>query len=125
MVGRPIDLSFERMTIRALDRRRLFLMRNLTDVRVAGSTEVLAVDGPGILFGIDLIVAGETVFVPDLLRSAERTRTKNRGCQQANEKDRGQDEKRISSMENPENMPRSAIGIEKNWYHPTSPVWHS
>jgi len=105
MIGRPVNLSFEGMTIRALDGRRLVLVRDLADIIMARGTEVLAMNGAGILCRIDLIVTGKTIFVPDLLRSTESTRTKDRSYQEAREKNNGEGEGHGPSGENTGKMP--------------------
>ena len=87
MVGRSVDLGFDSMTIGALDRRRFVLMRDLTDIIMTGSAEVLAVDGTGILRRIDLVVAGKTILVLDLLGiDAVSFRAKSRQQHEAEEK---------------------------------------
>ena len=85
MIGRSIDLSFDGMTVGALDRRRLILVRNLTNVRVTGSAKVPSMDRVGVFRGIDLIVTSKTILVLDLLRSAEAARTQDRGQHETKE----------------------------------------
>lgn len=74
MIGSPVNLGFDRVTVSTLDRSRLFLMRNLTDVRMTGSAEILAVNGATVFHRIDLVVASKTILIPDLIGSAECAR---------------------------------------------------
>jgi hypothetical protein len=88
MIGSPVDLSFKGMTISALDRRQFVRMRDLTDVCMTGSAEVLAMDRMSILLRSDLVMAGKAIFVTDFLWGTQGARGKDRYSYQAKKKNR-------------------------------------
>ena len=79
-------MSFKGMTVSALDGRRLILVRDLTDVRMAGSAKVLAVDRTGVLLRSYLVMAGQAIFVPDFLGGPPDVRAQDRDPHQAKKK---------------------------------------
>jgi len=86
VVGRLVDLSFKDMTIRALDRRGLILMRDLANVCMTGSAKIFTVNRTGVLRRIDLTMAGKAILVLDFLGSAEGPWTKDGAQHKTKEK---------------------------------------
>jgi hypothetical protein len=86
MIGRPVNLRFKGMTVSALDGRRLILVRDLTDVRMAGSAKVLAVNRMGVLLRSYLVMTGQAIFVLDFLEGPQDVRAKGRNSHQAKKK---------------------------------------
>ena len=76
MIGVLVNIIFRVVAAGALDMREFVRMRELLDIRVAGSTEPGAMNRSLILEDIDLVMARKTVFVFYIFSGIPRQRRK-------------------------------------------------